>query len=242
MLVTPLLRGVFGWDPDAPNGRARLAPQLPADWREAAVRGLRVGETTIDVEIRGGPTPAGGERLIRITSEGPPVDVEFVPDAPAGAAEPRVTMIGGQRVAVEAADPAPGTTLPAKAIRVIEGRPAEITVTWQGGLAVAPPRIDLEPGQRSTGLRIIDLQADAEGWTLVMEGSAGHEYVVDLLGVPVEAAMVDGGATVEPAPVETGPLPGIARRAGAGGGSFRVRLAPGGGRRAATIRLTPIGR
>ena len=43
MLVTPLLRGVFGWEPDAPNGRARLAPQLPADWPEAAVRGLRAG-------------------------------------------------------------------------------------------------------------------------------------------------------------------------------------------------------
>lgn len=241
MLVTPLLRGVFGWDPDAPNGRARLAPQLPADWREAAVRGLRVGETTIDVEIRGGPGPAGGERRILITGEGPPVDIEFLPDVPVAGADLRVTMTGGDWVEAEAADPVPGATPLSRALRVTGGRPAEITVTWKGGLAVAPPRIDLEPGQRSTGLRIIALRAEVEGWTLVMEGSAGHEYVVALLGVPVEAAMVDGGASVEPAPVETDPVPGFARRAGAGGGSFRVRFAPGDGRRTATMRLTPIG-
>ena len=239
MLATPLLRGVFGWDPDAPNGRARLAPQLPADWREAAVRGLRVGATTADVEIRGGPTLVGGERRVRITSEGPPVDIEFVPDAPVGAVDLRVTMTGGQWGEPEAADPASGAM---RAIRVTGDRPAEITVTWRGGLAVAPPRMDLEPGQRSTGLRIIDLRADAEGWTLTAEGSPGHEYPVDLLGVPVEAAMLDGGASVEPAPAEADSGPGMARRAAAGGGRFRVRFAPGSGRRAATMRLTPIGR
>ncbi len=241
MLVTPLLRGVFGWDPDAPNGRARLAPQLPADWREAAVRGLRVGETTTDVEIRGGPSRAGGERRILITSEGPPVDIEFLPDAPVAAVDLSVTMTGGRWVEVEATDPAPDAGRPRRAIRVTEGRPAEITVTWKGGLAVAPPRIDLEPGQRSTGLRIIGLQADAEGWTLTTEGSAGHAYRIELFGAAVEAAMVDEGASVKPALVQADPEPEAVRRAEAGGGSFRVRFAPGRGRRTATIRLTPIG-
>ena len=242
MVVTPLLRGVFGWDPDAPNGRARLAPQLPADWREAAVRGLRVGETTIDAEIRGGPGPAGGERRIRITSEGPPVDIEFVPDAPPGAAELRVTMTGGRWVEGEAADPVPGTVHPARAIRVTGGRPAEVTVTWKSGLSVAPPRIDLEPGQRSTGLRIIDLETDAEGWMLITEGAAGRAYEVDLFGVPVEATVVSGDASVEPAPDQVAPERGPVRRAEAGGDRFRVRFAPGDGRRTATIRLTSVGR
>ena len=71
MLVTPLLRGVFGWEPDAPQGRARLAPQLPADWPEASVRGLRVGASTVDVEVRQQWTSAGGEQRVVISSEGP---------------------------------------------------------------------------------------------------------------------------------------------------------------------------
>lgn len=123
-----------------------------------------------------------------------------------------------------------------------EGQPAEFAVTWKGGLAVAPPRIDLEPGQRSTGLRIIDLQADAEGWTLVTEGSSGRAYRVDLFGTPVEAAVVNEGASVEPVPVQADAGAGQARRADAGGSRFRVDFAPGGGRRTATMRLTPIGR
>ncbi len=223
MLATPLLRGVFGWDPDAPNGRARLAPQLPADWREAAVRGLRMGATTVDVEIRGGPTPAGGERRVRITTEGPPVDIGFVPDPSAGATDLGVTLSGGQWVETDAPD---------RAIRVTGGEPAEITVTWKGGLAVAPPRIVLEPGQRSTGLRILDLEADEAGWTLRAEGSAGVTYPLDLFGVPVDAATLGEGATVEPD--GSGP-------AATGGARFRLRFAPGEGRRAATVRLTPNG-
>ena len=241
MLVTPLLRGVFGWDPDAPNERARLAPQLPADWREAAARGLKVGETTLDVEIRGGASRTGGERRTRITSEGPPVVIEFVADIPAGAAEVRVTTTGGRPVEVEATDSASNAERPHRTIRVSEDQPAEILVTWNGGLTVAPPRIALEPGQRSTGLRILGLQGDGEGWTLTTEGSAGHAYRIDLFGVSVEAAMVDGDASVAPVPSPDDPAPGAAGRAEAVGGAFRVRFDPGQGRRTATIRLTPAG-
>ena len=111
MLVTPLLRGVFGWEPDAPNGRARLAPQLPADWDGASVRGLRVGETTVDVDITRRWTGTGGEQRAVVRTAGPQVDIDFVPDVPVGATHEAV---------VESAD-------------------GEFTATWQGGLAVAPP-------------------------------------------------------------------------------------------------------
>ena len=54
-----------------------------------------------------------------------------------------------------------------------------------GGLAVAPPRIDLQPGQRSTGLRVLDLEEDGDEWLLTIEGTAGHGYEVDLFGTAV---------------------------------------------------------
>ena len=237
MLATPLLRGVFGWDPDAPNGRARLAPQLPADWGEAAARRLRVGGTTLDVEFRGGPTSGGGERRILVRSEGPPVTLELIPDIPVGATSYGITF-GDTRPRVTAPPGAgPVTSLE---IQVEEDRPVEIVVAWQGGLAVAPPRIDLEPGQRSTGLRVIDLVADAEGWLLTIEGSAGSEYVVDLRGTAVQAVPVEDGIAVTPAPaVEVGALD--AGRAAMGGGGFLVAFAAGEGRRTATLRLTPVG-
>ena len=85
-LVTPLLRGVFGWEPDAALGRARLAPQLPPDWPEVTVRRLRAGATTTDVAIRQRWTVAGGERRTMLTATGPPLTFDFVPDVPAGGA------------------------------------------------------------------------------------------------------------------------------------------------------------
>ena len=175
MLVTPLLRGVFGWEPDAPRGRARLAPQMPPDWPEAAVRGLRAGATTLDVEVRREWGAGGGEQRVVIRSEGPTLELEFVPDVPAGAAAARAAVNGTATEweggeagrAGEPAGPAP------LVLRVTAGRATEITVAWEGGLAVAPPRIDLEPGQRSTGPRIIDLEADGHGWLLTIEGTCG---------------------------------------------------------------------
>ena len=226
MLATPLLRGVFGWEPDAPNGRARLAPQLPPDWPEAAVRGLRVGETTLDVEIVQEWGEGGGEQRVVIRSEGPPLQVDFVPDVPAGASGVRVVHEGGTGVGdPEAALPRGARTgLPLLAFRVTEGEATEITVTWEGGLAVAPPRIDLKPGQRSTGLRIIDLESDGDGWLLTIEGTAGHEYDIGLFGTAVDAQVTEGNA-------------GLATTSD----GLWVRFRGDGGRVGAVVRLRPRG-
>ena len=99
MLATPLLRGVFGWEPDAPAGRALVAPQLPAGWPGASVRGLGVGEARLDVEITRGWTAAGGESRARISHRsGPAVTVAYLPDVPPGAVSANVSVAGGQRV------------------------------------------------------------------------------------------------------------------------------------------------
>ena len=216
MLATPLLRGVFGWEPDAPLGRARLAPQLPPDWPEAAVRRLRAGATVLDVEVQQRWTGTGGERRTTIRSEGPPLEVEFVPDVPVGATAVRVVVAGGGRV------PGAGSIRPLR-IALTGGEPAEIAVTWEGGLAVAPPRIELEPGQRSTGPRVIDLEAEGDEWLLTVEGNAGREYDFALFGTAVNAEVAEGAAEVTIM----------------GSGGLRVHFAGDGGRVTTRVRLTP---
>ena len=193
MLPTPLLRGVFGWEPDAPRGRARLAPQLPPDWPEAAVRGLRAGETTLDVEIAREWGPGGAEQRVTIRAEGPPLVVDFVPDLHEGATGLKVQVEGTDQVAgalAAGARRAPGP--PSLPVRVTEGRVAELVATWEGGLTVAPPRMDLEPGQRSGGPRVIDLVAEGAGWLLTVEGNAGREYDFALFGTDVGWEVVGG--------------------------------------------------
>ena len=219
-LVTPLLRGVLGWEPDAARGGARLAPQLPPDWPEVAVRRLRAGATATDVEIRQRWTAEGGERRTTLTVAGPPLAFEFVPDVPAGARNVAV-HVGGVETGLSdegSVEVTLGEAVPA-------GGRAEIVVTWEGGLAVAPPRTGLDPGQTSVGLRILDFIADADGWSLSVEGTAGHTYEVEFFGTPVVSAVIDGAALVSDL----------------GDGVVEVEFAAGEGRVSATVRLTPAG-
>ncbi len=226
MLVTPLLRGVFGWDPDAPNGRARLAPQLPPDWPRAAVRGLRVGDTMLDVVIEQQWTTTGGEQRIEITGRGPAIEIGLVPELPTGATRVEIRQTGGGGATLPQRDAArPRGEVPPIRVPLRDGEPTEIALIWSGGLKVAPPRIDLKPGQQSAGLRVLNLEVDGEGWLLDLEGTAGREYEVGLFGPPVDYAATDRAATVSMR----------------SDGTLRVRFAEGEGRAAVSIRLTPSG-
>ena len=186
MIPTPLIRGLLGWDPDAPNGSARLAPQLPADWDRASVRNLPIGETRIDVSIERGP----GRLDVRIESAGPPVDLTYVALLPAGAGNPRITLDGADlSEAVSVIDGASDLEVPVR----LEGDRHTLVVAWTGGLEVVPPRPRLEPGQASTGLRILDFSFDGRRWTLEVEGEAGRSYTVQLVGEPVTASEIGAG-------------------------------------------------
>ena len=55
MLVSPVAYGLLGFEPDAPAGRARLAPRLPPQWGRAHVTGLPVGAARLDVTIEQEP-------------------------------------------------------------------------------------------------------------------------------------------------------------------------------------------
>lgn len=48
MIVSPLLRGVFGLTVDGPAHRIRLEPHLPASWNDAAIRRVPFGGGTVD--------------------------------------------------------------------------------------------------------------------------------------------------------------------------------------------------
>lgn len=70
MVVTPLLRGMFGVRPDALTHTLHIRPQLPADWDNAEVRRIHVGASVCSVRFE-----RRGESLIAAVStlSGPPV-------------------------------------------------------------------------------------------------------------------------------------------------------------------------
>lgn len=205
MLVTPLLRGMLGWRPAAPDGRAELAPQLPPGWPKLRVENLGVGESRLDVRFRQRPGGARNERgrlSALLTLDGPPVRLSYRPSLPPGAREIRVEL-NGQPVPVRA-DPGLRDVVVELELE-LGAEPADVVVTWDGGLAVSAPRHDLTPGQGSGGVRVVDFRADGSAWELVAEGAPGAAYALELHGVRVQARVLEGGqartgtARVEPA-------------------------------------------
>jgi len=73
MVVTPVLRGMFGIQADGLNHRVNVTPHIPADWNHAEVKRLRVGESVVDVSYK---REGASMRISLRQVEGAPVRLE----------------------------------------------------------------------------------------------------------------------------------------------------------------------
>ncbi len=70
MVVTPLLRGLFGIETDGLRHTLHITPNLPADWPSAEVHHLHVGQSIVDVSYK---RDAAAMLISVSTRSGPPV-------------------------------------------------------------------------------------------------------------------------------------------------------------------------
>ncbi|MBI2073625.1 MAG: hypothetical protein HYT81_11470 [Gemmatimonadetes bacterium] len=215
MLVSPVMYGLLGWEPDAPAGRARLAPQLPPGWDRATVRHLRVGPSDLTVQFE-----RGSGRATTTISASAPLNLEFAPSVPAGARQVRVTLDGRP---LEAGQERGLHDQRVQATIRVGAQPQKFEVTWTGGLEVEPPRVTLSPGQASHGVRVLDFHASAGGWTLLVEGLAARRYPLALVGERL--GRVEGAEVMH----RQGEMTTIA-----------VVLPAGSGRQTRTVQLAPV--
>jgi glycogen debranching enzyme len=166
MLVSPIVYGLLGFEADAPAGRARLAPQLPPQWDRLKVEGLAVGESRLDVVFE--PRPQG--LRVRVVPRGKPLLLELRPMPPPGALRLSARL--------------DGRSVPASAaVRVpLQAAPRVVELRWEGGLAVEPPLVELEPGRADLGPRILDFALVDGGWRLAVEGLSGSSARFRLRG------------------------------------------------------------
>jgi glycogen debranching enzyme len=178
MVITPLLRGLLGIEPEDGGRGLRVAPQLPADWEQVEVRKVPAGEGRYDLCIQRRPgrltlrvePRAGGGRLpgIRLTAAPAfPLDAELraasVDDRPARFRPRAVGDVRFAEVVVERLT-----------------RPTQIAFEHGGGSDVAWRVEAPEPGATSQGLRVLRSRAEARRLLLVVEGRAGRSYRLQL--------------------------------------------------------------
>jgi hypothetical protein len=177
MLASTVAYGLLGFEPDAPSGRALLAPQLPPQWARVRASGLPVGSARLEVTVE----QAAGRLALKLEASGGPLALDVRPRIPPGARAVRHTVDGAPVAA------RPGVWVP------LGRRARTVEVRWAGGLDVEPAVAPLEPGQPDRGVRVLDFSAAPRGFRLSLEGAAATTGTIRLHG---EAPLSAEGATL----------------------------------------------
>ena len=180
MVVTPVVRGLFGVSTMRAGTRLEFAPQLPADWDRASLGSVASGQGRYDLKIE-----RGGGRMT--------IDVERLAAAGGAAASPGSPL---QELVVSPAFPLDAVV---QAVTV-DGRAARFEVIRRGDvqqarvvIATPPDRVKIAfryvegsdvhvapvapgPGAQNTGLRILRSTAARDSLRLVLEGRGGRRY------------------------------------------------------------------
>src|SRR6266404_2103158 len=173
MVISPVLRGMFGLATDAKAGTVTFAPHLPADWSSLGIDNVRIGENKLQLDLtrsaegiflEAGRTAGTGESTI-----------EFRPAISLRATVQKVELNGKPlpfRVETNDEDQHVVVRFPVsegqKFVRIVVANDFAVTST-----AVLPPL-----GSVSTGLRILSetWSSSHDELTLNVSGSAGAQY------------------------------------------------------------------
>jgi len=175
MVVSPILRGMFGLHADAVNHQVTLAPHVPADWTSFAIRNLPVGPAAVDFQYR----KTANSIVLETKSTGAgDCWVEFSPALSARAQVIGVEM-NGQRLAFNMQSNGEDQHVSVRFPAHGGSKRVVIRVKNDFGLSVSN---ELPPlGSTSRGLRVI-----SESWneartqmTVELSGLPGRQYELD---------------------------------------------------------------
>jgi glycogen debranching enzyme len=184
MVISPLLRGLFGLETSATERRVILAPHVPADWSFFDVRNIQLGTSSLEFHFR----RSAGELLLTIKSTGTAA-LDFSP-----ALNPHADVLGveldgrrtpfhiekhenDQHVAVH-------VDLKAGEMRLA------IKLRNDFGIALTPSLPPL--GSRSQGLRVLSESWSRSELALEIAGASGAQYEITMLN-PSQVSSVEGG-------------------------------------------------
>lgn len=130
MVISPVLRGLFGLEWDAAAHTLTVSPQLPANWDAAAVRHIRLGSSTLDLAfVRQGTA-------LLVTATGAP-DVRLTSRLPGAGVAGRSLRIPLPAVEVAIAPKLPLPGAETREMKVLDeergDRTLTLTVEGQGG-------------------------------------------------------------------------------------------------------------
>jgi glycogen debranching enzyme len=192
MVISPVLRGLFGLQTDAGSHRVTLAPHVPADWSWFAVDNVHVGPASLRLSYR----KTASEISLAVSRSGSgDCILEFSP-----AVSLRTQIIGaemnGRRIPFQIKSSDVDQHVTVQFPVAVGKNKLSIRIRNDFGVSLSPvlPRL----GSASEGLRVL-----SESWTpardsltLEVSGAQGRQYEVGMWN-PAQVASVEGGELVK---------------------------------------------
>jgi hypothetical protein len=172
MLITPMLRGLFGLDWHAANRTLRIAPNLPADWDRAMLHNVPLGSSTIELKYE-----RSGDRLtVSAITKQPQVlclVAGTTAEAPCHASALTVSVpLKPVEISIPAALPLQGSVT--AQIKVLDeeysSRQAKLTFEAQGG-----SRYELPIRLHHAGTSVKGAEVSADNLRLRFPAGAGYQ-------------------------------------------------------------------
>jgi hypothetical protein len=194
MYLTPLMRGAYGIEPDAPHAGLTLAPHLFDRPGVHAIHGVRVGPQVLDVVFSVSDTTLVIE-VRRVSGPSGPLTLHFDPALAPGARVREVRSAGGP---VTYRTELTGRDLHVSFDVRLEAAGAEVTVRHTPGWRLAGDDSPPLRGERSHALKILDARQAGDALELSVEGRAGQQYRLEVHrpngSVRIESILVPEGA------------------------------------------------
>jgi glycogen debranching enzyme len=170
MLLTPLVRGLVGWEGDAPNDRVTLAPHFPAIWDSLTIERLPVGSGRYTVRFA--RTDTSFVSAIERTAGAGVDTLVFGPALPLGAVVRDVRVNGRP---TECGSRATGADVHVDCRLPLSDK-LSIAVHHTPGWEVVLPPPQPARGERSSGLKLVSQRLAGDTLVLAVEGLAGRTY------------------------------------------------------------------
>jgi hypothetical protein len=192
-VILPAVRGVLGLETRGPSSgtdpslQVSFAPNLPADWPFLRFQRYAIGDGQLSGEILQQPS----QTTLQVTYAGKtPVLLSLSPSLPA-AARVKSVLLDGKPAKYSVREF--GGFLRVEVAPVTLGSSQQLTlvVNYDGGIGLVPPAPQPQPGERTSSLKILDVQSNQSNppssqnskclVRLTVAGLAGRTYPLQLV-------------------------------------------------------------
>ena len=190
MVVSPILRGMFGVDTRA-DGTLTLAPHFPATWRAASIDNLRAGAANISVAYKRN----GAELSFNMQNRGTAAATVTLSPAIALSATVVLSTIDGkaEKAETHSSSQDQHATLH---FSIATGSTRTIMLRVRNDFGLEYASQLPASGSESEGLRFVKEQWSASTASFVVSGVSGHTYLVKT-GGDAQIASVDNAENIE---------------------------------------------